>query len=121
MAASTQKLIETAVARFQSEVPALANLKLAFELDLRGRGDVQIFQVTLPGPEITKTLGGEAPIKIEMARAVFNRLAEEGTVKQYRDAFDQGEIKIEGDEQIQRLIGQVVLRQEERARTKKAH
>ena len=27
MAASTQKLIETAVSRFQAEVPALANLK----------------------------------------------------------------------------------------------
>ncbi|MGZ5310044.1 MAG: hypothetical protein ACXWW8_06370 [Solirubrobacterales bacterium] len=121
MAAPTQKLIETAVQRFQAEVPALANLKLAFELDLRGRGDVQMFQVTLPGPEITKTLGGEAPIKVEIPRSVFNGLAEEGTVKQYREAFEAGEIKVEGDEQIKKLIGQVVLRQEERARTKKAH
>lgn len=121
MAAPTQKLIEIAVQRFQAELPALAKLRLAFELDLRGRGDVQIFQVTLPGPEITKTLGGEAPIKIEMARAVFNRLAEEGTIKQYREAYEQGDIRVEGDEQIKKLIGQVVLRQEERARTKKAH
>lgn len=121
MAAPTQKLIETAVQRFQAEVPALANLKLAFELDLRGRGDVQIFQVTLPGPEITKSLGGETSIKVEMPRSVFNGLAEEGTVKQYREAFEAGEIKVEGDEQIKKLIGQVVLRQEERARTKKAH
>ena len=35
--ASTQELIETAVRRFQQEVPALAKLKLVFELELRGR------------------------------------------------------------------------------------
>lgn len=121
MAAPTQQLIETAVKRFQTAVPALANLKLAFELDLRGRGDVQIFQVELPGPTITRTIGGDTPIKVEMARSVFNGLAEEGTIKQYREAYTTGEIKVEGDEQIKKLIGEVVRRQEERARLKKAH
>jgi hypothetical protein len=121
LAASTQKLIEGAVQRFQAELPALANLKLAFELNLRGRGDVQIFLVELPGPTITKTLGGEAPIKIEMPRAQFNELAEDGKVKQYRDAYEAGNIRVDGDEQIKRLIGEVVRRHEERARLKKAH
>jgi hypothetical protein len=121
VAASTQELIKTAVERFQGELPALANLKLAFELDLRGRGDVQMFRVELPGPEIVKSLGGETPIKISMDRSQFNQLAEEGTVKQYRQAYEAGNIKVEGDEQIQRLIAQVILRQEERERTKKAH
>ncbi len=121
MAAPTQKLIEIAVQHFQGELPALAKLRLGFELDLMGRGDVQIFLVELPGPKITKTLGGEAPIKISMPRSKFNELAEEGTVKQYRDAYETGLIKVEGDEQIQKLIGEVIKRQEERARLKKAH
>ena len=121
MAAPTQELIITAVTRFQEELPALANLKLSFELDLRGRGDVQIFQVDLPGPSVTKTLGGDTPIKIEIPRSNFNELAEEGTVKQYRQAYEAGNIKVSGDEQIQKLIAQVILRHEERAKTKKAH
>ena len=52
--ASTQDLIKTAIERFQAEVPALAKLKLVFGLELRGRGDVQMFRVELPGPEITR-------------------------------------------------------------------
>jgi hypothetical protein len=121
MAAPTQKLIETAVQRFQAELSALANLRLAFELDLLGRGDVQNFLIELPGPKITKTLGGEAPIRIEIARSHFNELAEEGTVKDYRKAYEAGNIRVSGDAQIQRLIAEVIKRHEERARLKKAH
>src|SRR5262249_57594805 len=51
---STTELIATAIERFQAEVPALAQLKLVFELELRGRGDVQMFRVEVPGPEISK-------------------------------------------------------------------
>ena len=56
---STQELIKSAVERFQADVPALASLKLVFELELRGRGDVQMFRVELPGPEISKSASTE--------------------------------------------------------------
>jgi hypothetical protein len=56
-----------------------------------------------------------------MPRAQFNELAAEGTLKAYHRAYDTGHIKINGDEQVQKLIAQVVERQEERARLKKAH
>ena len=59
--ASTPELIETAIERFQAEVPALAKLKLVFELELRGRGDVQMFRVELPGPKITKSVATTTP------------------------------------------------------------
>ncbi len=121
MAKPTEDLIRTTVQRFQGELPALANLKLTFELDLRGRGDVQIFQVELPGPTITKTLGDQAPIKVTIPRSEFNKLAEDGQVKAYRKAYEEGQIKVEGDEQIQKLIAMVIEKHEERARTKKAH
>src|SRR5512147_1810303 len=79
--ASTQELIATAVERFQAEVPALAQLKLVFELELRGRGDVQMFRVELPGPKISKAASTEdARVTVEFHRAEFNRLAEQGTV-----------------------------------------
>jgi hypothetical protein len=120
--ASTPELIKTAIERFQAEVPALAPLKLVFELELRGRGDVQMFRVQLPGPEISKAASTEdARISVEMPRSSFNALAEEGTVKQYREAYEAGQIKVTGDSGIQKLIAQVIQRQEERGRTKKVH
>jgi hypothetical protein len=119
---STQDLIKTAIEHFQSEVPALAPLKLVFELELRGRGDVQMFRVELPGPKISKAASTEdARVTVEMPRSQFNRLAERGSVSDYREAYDEGHIRVSGDSGIQKLIAQVILRQEERARTKKVH
>src|SRR4051794_5134576 len=120
--ASTQELIATAVERFQAEVPALAPLKLVFELELRGRGDVQMFRVELPGPKISKAASTEdARVTVEVNRSDFNRLAEEGHVKDYMDAYENGHLRVSGDSGIQKLIAQVVLRHEQRARTKKVH
>ena len=120
--ASTPELITTAIERFQAEVPALAQLKLTFELELRGRGDVQMFRVEVPGPKISKTASTEdARLTVEFTRSEFNRLAEEGTVSDYRAAYDAGHIKVSGDSNIQKLIAQVIERHEQRARTKKVH
>jgi hypothetical protein len=120
--ASTQDLIKTAIERFQAEVPALAPLKLVFELELRGRGDVQMFLVELPGPKISKAASTEdARVTVEMPRSDFNRLAEQGTVSDYREAYDSGHLKVSGDSNIQKLIAQVIQRHEERGRTKKVH
>lgn len=119
MATDTKSLIETAVRRFQAEVPALQRLKLVFELELRGRGDVQMFRVEVPGPKVTKAVAEDARVTVSMPRSHFNELATEGTVRQYREAYEQGQIKVEGDANVQKLIAQVVTRHEQRARLKK--
>jgi len=117
--ASTPQLIETAVKRFQAEVPALANLKLVFGLELRGRGDVQLYRVELPGPKITKAVADDARVSVAIPRSQFNELAAEGRVKDYREAYEAGHIRVEGDANVQKLIAQVVARHEQRARLKK--
>lgn len=120
--ASTQELIRTGIERFQAEVPALAQLKLVFALELRARGDVQAFRVELPGPQITKAVSPEdARLTVAMPRSHFNELASEGKVRHYREAYEGGHIKVSGDPNIQKLIAQVITRHEERARTKKVH
>lgn len=120
MASDTKTLIETAVRRFLEDVPALANLKLVAALELRGRGDVQLYRVELPGPKVTKDIPSDARVRLEVNRAEFNRLATDGHVRQWRHAFETGQARAEGNEQIQRLIAQVVERQEERSRTRRA-
>jgi hypothetical protein len=119
--ASTPDLIKTAVHRFVQEVPALAPLKLVFQLELRGRGDVQLYRVQMPGPEIKKGVADEARITISMPRSHFNELAADGKLKQYREAYETGHIKATGEAGVLKLVGQVIERHEQRARLKKVH
>jgi hypothetical protein len=119
--ASTPDLIRTAVERFQAEVPALQKLKLVFGLELKGRGDIQLYRVELPGPKISKDLAQDERVLVEIDRPEFNELAERGTLKSYRRAVETGHIKATGDSNVKKLVAQVVERQEQRARLKKAH
>jgi hypothetical protein len=107
-------LIETAVTRFLDEVPALQPLKLVAGLELRGRG------VQLPGPKVTKDIAADAKVRLEIPRANFNELATKGHVRDWREAFAKGEAKATGIEQVLKLIANVVERQEERTRTRRA-
>ncbi len=117
--ASTADLIRAAVERFQAEVPALQKLKLVFGLELKGRGDIQLYRVEVPGPKVSKDLAQDERVLVRIDRAQFNELAEKGTVKSYRRAYETGHIKATGDSNVQKLIAQVVERQEQRDRLKK--
>ena len=116
MATSTADLIRTAVERFQAEIPALGKLKLIFGLELKAKHDIQLYRVELPGLKITKDLAQDERVLVEIDRPQFNELAEKGTVKSYRKAYETGHIKASGDSNVVKLIGQVVQRHEERAR-----
>jgi len=116
----TKAQVEKAIRDFQSHVPALAGLKLVFELELRGRGDVQLFRVEVPGPKITKDIASDAKVRVSLPRSHFNELVENGGIRYWREAFESGHAKAEGPPQILKLIQQVVAKQEERDRTRKA-
>ena len=119
-ARDTPTLIETAVRRFQAEVPALEPLKLVVALELRARGDTQLYRVEVPGPKVTKDIGVDARVRLTVNRARFNDLAEKGTVADWRAAFLHGDAQASGPDQILRLVANVVERQEERSRTRRA-
>lgn len=119
MASDTRAAIEAAVNRFQAEVPALQKLKLVFGLELRGRGDIQLYRVEVPGPKISKDLAQDERILVAIDRPAFNALVEGGTLKSYRNAYETGHVKVTGDSNVKKLIGQVVERQEQRSRLKK--
>ena len=101
-------------------MPALQPLKLVAQLELRGGKDVQHYRVELPGPNVTKGVAGNARITLEVPRAAFNDLATKGHIKDWREAFEHGIAKATGVEQVLKLIVNVVERQEERSRTRKA-
>ena len=97
----------------------LEQLKLVVALELRGRGDVQLYRVELPGPEISKDVPSDAKVRLSLPRSHFNELAAEGNLRHWREAFEHGDVKASGSEQILRLIESVVSKQEQRSRTRK--
>ena len=120
MAEDAKSLIELATKRFIDEVPALAPIKLVVGVELRGRGDVQHYRLEMPGVSVTKGAAHDARMRVDMRREFFNVMAREATVPDWVEAFTYGQAKASGPEQFQKLIINVVERQQERQRTRKA-
>ena len=118
--ASTGELIEQAVAGIQREVPALAKLKVVIGLELRGRGDTQLYRVELPGPKVTKGYAEDERLHVSVPRSHFNELAADGRLSHWHEAYDHGHVRVEGDPKIQQLVGQVIAKQEARSKLRKA-
>ena len=112
----TKSLIETAVKRFLDEVPALQQLKLVAGLELQNPGEPQLYRVELPGPKVTKDIAIDARVRLAVSSSYFEALATTGRVRDWREAFEKGDAKATGVEDVLRLIVKVVERQEGRAR-----
>jgi len=121
LAASTADLIKQAVEGLQADVPALSKLKLVFGLELRGRGDVQVYRVEVPGPKISKGFSDDERVTVSVPRSHFNELAADGKAKNWHEAYDLGHVRVEGDPNIQKLVGQVIAHAEARAKLRRAH
>lgn len=102
-------------------MPALQPLKLVAGLELHGaRGDVQMYRVELPGPKVTKDIASDAKVRVSIPRPEFNTLAARGHVSDWRESFEHGGAKATGIDQVLKLIVNVVERQEERSRLRRA-
>lgn len=118
--ASTTELISAAVSRIQTQAPALAKLKLVFGLELPARGDVQVFRVELPGPEVSKGFADDERLRVSIPRTMFNVLAADGELADWHEAYAHGHVKVEGDPRVQKLIAQVIEKAEARGRLRRA-
>jgi hypothetical protein len=121
MASDAIEMIERAVHSFLEEVPALKPLTLIVGVDLHGRGDTQQFRLQLPEIAVTKDMAADSKVRIEMRRDFFNAMVEHGArVPDWREAFTYGQAKANGVDQYLKLIVNVVEKQEERNRTRRA-
>jgi hypothetical protein len=107
----TRSLIKQAVENLQAEVPSLRQLKLVIRLELRARGDVPIWRVAVPGPEISKDPAGDARMDVSVSRSHFNELAAEGSLRHWVEAYEHGHVHVSGDPAVTKLIGNVIQRQ----------
>jgi hypothetical protein len=132
MSGDAKLLIEEHVRWLLDEVPNLKPLKLVAGFDLIGRGDLQQFRlelmgvaedadgVSLPTMTVTRDIGVDAKVRVEMRRDFFNLMVEHGAkVADWREAFYDGKAKATGVQQYLRLIAQVIEKQEERDRLRR--
>ncbi len=115
MAAATSELIVAAVRRVQAEAPALAKLKLVFGLELTaggltGLGTSEHYRVEVPGPTVTEGEPADARLQLAVPKTMFNLLAEEGGLADWRDAYHYGHLEVRGDERVKRLLGKAIGR-----------
>jgi len=120
MAEDAKALIELATRRFLEEVPALEPIKLVVGVELRGKGDTQQFRLEMPALKVTKDPALDARVRVDMRREFFNVMAREAKVPDWIEAFTYGQAKANGPDQFIKLIVNVVERQQERQRTRKA-
>jgi hypothetical protein len=112
----TRQLLAQAIEHFYDEVPALRNLALVARVELRARGDVPTWRVEVPGPKISKDPAADARLHVEIQRPDFNRLATEGSLREWRKAYEKGAIQVSGEPAIVKLLGAVIDKQLSRER-----
>ncbi len=112
----TRQLIAQAVDNLYAQVPALKNLALVVRLQLRARGDVPTWRVEVPGPKISKDPAADARLDVEVQRQDFNRLAVDGSLRDWQKAYATGHVRVAGEPAIVKLLGAVMEKQLTRAR-----
>ncbi len=90
MSGDARTLIAKAANDVVAQVPALAPLKIVIDVQLQGRGDLQVFRLEMPQAEVTKDVATDAKIHLAMRREEFNRLVEEASIPAWRKAFETG-------------------------------
>jgi hypothetical protein len=116
---STKELIEEGARRFLDEVPALKQLRLVLRLELRARRDSQTWRVEFPDVKATRDPAGDAKVTLLAPRSHFTELAKDGRLQHWRDAYENGYLRVAGQGEIIKLIGRVIERHETRAKVKK--
>jgi hypothetical protein len=119
VSSDTQKLIEEGARRFLDELPALKQLRLVVRLDLRAKRDSQTWRIEFPQIDVRKDPAADAKVTVLAPRSHFNELAKDGRLQHWRDAYENGYIRVTGQDEILKLIGRVIERHETRAKIKK--
>jgi len=119
VAEGTKELIELGARRFLEEVPALKQLKVVLRLDLRARRDSQTWRVEFPDIDVKRDPAADAKITVLAPRSHFNELARDGQLRHWRDAYENGYVRVVGQDELLKLIGRVIERHEARQKTKK--
>jgi hypothetical protein len=108
----TRALIEQAVERFGDEVPALKQLKIVMKLELPTHGaGAPVWRVELPDGRVSRDPAGDARVSVTVQRPEFNKLAKDGRLRDWADAYRRGHVTVTGEGAVVKLVGSVLERQ----------
>jgi len=119
LSSETKDLITEGARRFLEEVPALRQMKLVMRLDLRARRDAQTWRIQFPDIDVKKDPAADAEVILLAPRSHFNELAKDGRLQHWRDAYENGYIRVAGREDKLKLIARVIEMHERREMSKK--
>lgn len=119
LSSETKDLIAEGARRFLQEVPALRQMKLVMRLDLRARRDAQTWRIQFPDIDVKKDPAADAEVILLAPRSHFNELAKDGRLQHWRDAYENGYIRVAGREDKLKLIARVIEMHERREMSKK--
>ena len=88
-------------------------------LDLRARRDSQTWRIEFPDIDVKKDPAADAQVIVLAPRSHFNELAKDGRLQHWRDAYENGYVRVAGQDEILKLIARVIERHEKREMTKK--
>jgi hypothetical protein len=71
--------------------------------------------VELPAASVSRDPAGDARIAVTVQRPQFNRLAKDGTLRDWVDAYNRGHVNVTGEAAVVKLVGAVIERQLARA------
>ena len=111
--ATKSELIGVAVKRLQAQTPSLAKLRLVIGLNLTSGGitgpqRVESFRIELPGPQVSEGEPDDARVTLAMPRSMFELLATDGELADWREAYQYGHLKIGGDQRVLKLLGRAL-------------
>ena len=111
--ASTEELIVAAVERVQEQAPSLAKLKLVVALELTsggltGPGKTDIYRIEVPGPKVSAGEPDDARLTLTIPKTMFDLIAAEGGLADWREALHYGHLKVGGDSRVKRVIGRAI-------------
>ena len=119
LSSETKDLITEGARRFLQEVPALRQMKLVMRLDLRARRDAQTWRIQFPDIDVKRDPAADAEVILLAPRSHFNELAKDGRLQHWRDAYENGYIRVAGREDKLKLIARVIEMHERREMSKK--
>jgi hypothetical protein len=119
LSSETKDLITEGARRFLQEVPALRQMKLVMRLDLRARRDAQTWRIQFPDIDVKKDPAADAEVILLAPRSHFNELAKDGRLQHWRDAYENGYIRVAGRDDKLKLIARVIEMHERREMSKK--
>ena len=111
--ATTEELIVGAVERVREEVPAFTNLKLVLALEvtaggLTGPAKSDAYRIEVPGPKVAAGDPDDARLRLSIPKPMFDVLAAEGALADWKDAYYFGHLKVDGDPRVKRLLGKAI-------------